>query len=152
MTTDATFFTWLDLLDTNVIVILALMAAVAGFTLISSLFIIILERVQTIGLLKSLGADNRLISRTFILMAERLVLKGLIIGNAVALLLILLQAWTHIIPLDPANYYVDFVPVRISLDSILALNAGALVISWLVLMLPAMIISRISPAATMRYE
>ncbi len=85
-------------------------------------------------------------------MAERLVLKGLIIGNAVALLLILLQAWTHIIPLDPANYYVDFVPVRISLDSILALNAGALVISWLVLMLPAMIISRISPAATMRYE
>ena len=152
LTTDATFFTWLDLLDTNVIVILALMAAVAGFTLISSLFIIILERVQTIGLLKSLGADNRLISRTFILMAERLVLKGLIIGNAVALLLILLQAWTHIIPLDPANYYVDFVPVRISLDSILALNAGALVISWLVLMLPAMIISRISPAATMRYE
>ncbi len=152
LTTDATFFTWLDLLDTNVIVILALMAAVAGFTLISSLFILILERVQTIGLLKSLGADNRLISRTFILMAERLVLKGLIIGNAVALLLILLQAWTHIIPLDPANYYVDFVPVRISLDSILALNAGALVISWLVLMLPAMIISRISPAATMRYE
>lgn len=150
--TDAVYFTWLDLLDTNVAVILALMAAVAAFTLISSLFIIILERVKTIGLLKSLGADNRLIRRTFMLMAERLVLKGMLIGNVVALALIALQGATRAVPLDPANYYVDHVPVMLSVAALLALNVGALVLSWLVLMLPAIIISRISPASTMRYE
>lgn len=150
--TDAVYFTWLDLLDTNVVVILALMAAVATFTLISSLFIIILERVKTIGLLKALDADNRLIRRTFMLMTERLVAKGLIIGNAVALLLIYVQNATHILPLDPANYYVDHVPVLFSISAWLMLNGAVLLFSWFILMLPALIIARISPASTMRYE
>lgn len=150
--TDAVYFTWLDLLDTNVIVIITLMAAVAAFTLISSLFIIILERVKTIGLLKSLGADNRLIRRTFMLMTERLVTKGLLIGNAVSLLLIAIQSTTHILPLDPADYYVSHVPVLFSLPAALLLNGATLLLSWIILMLPALIIARISPAATMRYE
>lgn len=149
---DAGFFSWLRLLDTNVVVILTLMSLVAAFTLVSSLFIIILERVRTIGLLKALGATNRQIRKIFMLMTERLVLRGLLIGNIVGLLLIAVQNATHLLPLDPASYYVDFVPVRFSLAAIIGLNAGALLLSWLVLMLPAMIIARISPAATMRYE
>lgn len=149
---DASFFSWLRLLDTNVAVIMILMSLVAAFTLISSLFIIILERVRTIGLLKALGATNGQIRKVFMLMAERLVVRGLLIGNAVGLTLIALQWATHAVPLDPASYYVDFVPVRLTLGAVLGLNLGALLLSWLVLLLPAMIVARISPASTMRYE
>lgn len=150
--TDGNLFSWLRLLDTNVIVILILMGLVAAFTLVSSLFIIILERVRTIGLLKALGSTNAQIRRIFMLMAERLVLRGLIIGNLLALLIIGLQAWLHLVPLDPENYYVDFVPVQLTAAGLTWLNIGVLALSWLVLMLPAIIISRISPATTMRYE
>lgn len=149
---DANFFNWLALLDTNVVVIISLMALVAAFTLVSSLFIIILERVRTIGLLKSLGATNSQVRRIFMFMTERLVVRGLVIGNIVGLGLIALQYFTHLVPLDAANYYVDFVPVQFSWMAILWLNLGAMVLSWLILMLPAMIVARISPAATMRYE
>lgn len=149
---DANFFNWLALLDTNVVVIISLMALVAAFTLVSSLFIIILERVKTIGLLKSLGASNAQIRRIFMLMTERLVLRGLLIGNTVGLTLIALQYYTHLVPLDAASYYVDFVPVKFSLAALVWLNVGALAVSWVVLMLPAMITARISPATTMRCE
>lgn len=150
--TDASFFSWLALLDTNVVVILMLMGAVAAFTLISSLFIIILERVRTIGLLKALGADNARVRRIFMLMAERLVFRGLLIGNLIGIALTGIQAATHIIKLDQASYYVDFVPVQFSLPAIIVLNIATIALSWVVLMLPAMIIARISPATTMRYE
>lgn len=150
--TDSSYFTWLDLLDTNVVVILSLMAAVAAFTLISSLFIIILERVKTIGLLKSLGASNRMIRRTFMLMAERLVLLGLVIGNIVGLGLIVVESQTHFITLDSASYYVDHVPVSISFWTVMSLNIATVIVSWMVLMIPTAIINRISPASTMRYE
>lgn len=150
--TDSQFFSWLSLIDTNVVVILILMAVVAAVTLISSLFIIILERVKTIGLLKALGATNRQIRRTFMLMAERLVLRGLLWGNLLALLIIGIQGFTHVIPLDAESYYVDHVPVSFSLLWFVAINLGTLIISWLVLILPAITIARISPAQTMRYE
>ncbi len=150
--TDGSFFSWLELLDTNVIVILSLMGAVAAFTIISSLFIIILERVRTIGLLKAMGATNRQVRTVFMLMAERLVIRGLLLGNAIGLGLTAVQQFTHAIPLDSEAYLVDFVPVKLSLTGIMLLNAAALLLSWLVLMLPAMLVSRISPAATMRYE
>lgn len=150
--TDSQFFSWLNLIDTNVVVILILMSVVASVTLISSLFIIILERVRTIGLLKALGASNRQIRRTFMLMAERLVIRGLIWGNVLALLIIGVQHFTHVIPLDPASYYVDHVPVSLSAMWFLGINLGSLIISWLVLILPAITIARISPAQTMRYE
>lgn len=150
--TDAQFFSWLNLIDTNVIVILALMAVVASVTLISSLFIIILERVKTIGLLKALGASNRQIRRVFMLMAERLVMRGLLWGNLLALLLIGVQHFSHLVPLDPGSYYVDHVPVYFSLTWFIGVNLGALAVSWLVLMVPAMTVAKISPASTMRYE
>lgn len=150
--TDSTYFTWLNLLDTNVVVIFTIMALVAAMTLISSLFIIILERIKTIGLLKALGADNGLIRRMVMLMAERLVLTGLLFGNILAITLLLLQKQFHIVPLDPAAYYVDHVPVEPSLIAFIAINAGVILFSWLVLMLPAMAVAHISPATTMRYN
>ncbi len=150
--TDAQFFSWLDLIDTNVVVILALMSIVAAVTLISSLFIIILERVKTIGLLKALGASNRQIRRVFMLMAERLVIRGLFWGNLLALVIIAVQNFTEIIPLDPASYYVDHVPVELTFGWFIGVNLGAIAVSWLVLIVPAMTVAKISPATTMRYE
>lgn len=150
--TDSQFFSWLDLIDTNVVVILALMSIVAAVTLISSLFIIILERVKTIGLLKALGASNRQIRRVFMLMAERLVIRGLLWGNLLALVIIAVQGLTKIIPLDPASYYVDHVPVQLTFGWFIGVNLGAIAVSWLVLMVPAMTVAKISPATTMRYE
>lgn len=148
----ALYFNWLELLDTNVIVILILMAAVSAFTLISSLFIIILERVNMIGVLKALGASNRLIRHTFIIVAERLVIRGLIIGNAVALTLILLQSHTHFIPLDADSYYLSYVPVSIGWMPVVALNAGVILMSALVLLLPSAIVARISPSRSIRFD
>ena len=148
----AVYFNWLELLDTNVAVILALMAAVSAFTLISSLFIIILERVNMIGILKAIGASNSLVRRTFIIVAERLVVRGLVIGNLVSLGLIALQAFTHILPLDADTYYLNYVPVSIGWLDVLALNAGVIVMAALVLLLPSHIVATISPARSIRYD
>lgn len=146
------FFNWLDLLDTNVWVILALMACVSAFTLISSMFILILERVRTIGLLKALGATDTLIRHTFIYLAQRLVIRGLIIGNIAGISLLYLQRTFRFLPLDADTYYLNFVPVHIDWTVILSLNVAVLVISWLVLILPSHIVAKLSPASTIRYE
>lgn len=150
--TGALYFNWLELLDTNVIVILILMALVSGFTLVSSLFIIILERVRMIGLLKALGATGSTIRRIFIYLAERLVLLGMLIGNVVAVTLLILQSRFHLIPLDPEAYYLNFVPIEMNWWYIILLNIGVIGISALMLLLPSHIIAKISPAQTMRYE
>lgn len=148
----AIYFNWLDLLDTNVVVILILMACVAGITLVSCLFIMILERVKMIGLLKALGATNAQIRRVFIYLAQRLVLRGVLIGNAVAIGAISLQAHYRIIPLDPDAYYLSYVPVEINPWDFLALNIGVIIVSVLILIIPSHIASNISPTQTMRYE
>ena len=150
--TAALYFNWLALLDTNVVVILILMALVSGFTLVSSLFIIILERVGMIGTLKALGAGNRMIERTFIIVAERLVGRGLIIGNIVGLGIVLIQRAWHLLPLDPEAYYLDYVPVEINWWWVVGLNVAVVVIAALVLILPSRIIATLSPASSMRYE
>ena len=128
------------------------MSLVSGFTLISSLFIIILERVRMIGLLKAIGATGGMIRRIFIYLAERLVLMGIIIGNTVAITLLILQSKFHLIPLDPEAYYLNYVPVELNLWHIIILNTGIIAVSSLMLLLPSHIIARISPAQTMRYE
>lgn len=151
-TTGAVYFNWLELLDTNVIVILILMACVSGFTLISSLLIIILERVRTIGLLKALGAPDILIRRVFILMAGRIVALGLLAGNIIGLTVLLLQQHYHILPLDPESYYLNFVPVHLTLPFTLGLNAAVALLSFLLLIIPSHMISTLSPSETMRYE
>lgn len=150
--TGAIFFSWLDLLDTNVVVIFILMVCVAAFTLISSLFIIILDRVSTIGVLRALGATRGQVSAVFVNVALRLVGLGMLAGNAVALGIIALQDATHFLPLDPQMYYLSHVPFEISLPAILLLNAGVGAGAWLLLILPARLAARIDPAATMRYE
>lgn len=150
--TGAVYLNWLSLLDTNVVVILVLMTAISSFTLIASLIILILERVNMIGTLKMLGATNSVIRRVFILLDLNVLVKGLIVGNVVALLLIFLQQQFQLLPLDPESYYISFVPVKISLWQVLALNIGAIVVATAVMILPSMIISRLKPATILRYE
>lgn len=150
--TAAQYFNWLALLDTNVIVIMAIMMLVSGLTLVSSLYIIVLERVNMIGILKALGAVDAIIRRVFILVTLRLVITGLITGNIIGLGMIYLQKYLNIISLNPEAYYLDSVPVDISLWWILAINSGVIIIATLVLILPSRIISSIEPAKSIKFE
>lgn len=148
----ASIFAWLDLLDFNMAVILVLMVVVSGFTMISGLFILILERTQTIGLLKALGASNTRIRSIFLHFAAMITLRGLLIGDILALLLLFVQQRWGIIHLDPATYYVETVPVVIDLPAILFLNLATLLITILALVAPSYMISRIQPAKSIRFE
>lgn len=145
-------FSWLDLLDLNVWIILVLMVAVAGVTMISGLLIIILERTTMIGILKALGARNRTIRRTFLWFSVFMIGRGLLIGNFLGLGLVFLQKFTRLVHLDPQTYYVSTVPVEVNLPVILLLNVATLAISVLVLVAPSYLISHIHPAKSMRYE
>lgn len=145
-------FSWLDLLDLNVWIILAIMTAVAVVTMISGLLIIILERTTMIGILKALGARNDTIRHIFLWFAAFIIGKGLIIGDIIALALLFLQEDAGIFKLDPATYYVDTVPVEINWLLVLLLNVGTLLIALFVLIAPSYMISHIHPAKSMRYE
>jgi lipoprotein-releasing system permease protein len=150
--TGIVYINWLKLLDTNVIVIFALMCAVAGITLISSLFILILNSISTIGILRAIGATKHSVRTVFLLVAMRLVGLGMIFGNVFALALIWLQQTYHVMPLDPEMYYLAHVPVEVNVLGIILINIGVAVFAWLTLVLPARFASTISPAKTMRYE
>ena len=145
-------FTWLDLLDLNVWIILALMLCVAGFTMISGLLIIILERTAMIGVLKALGTRNGTVRKTFLWFAVFIIGKGMLIGNIVGLGLIALQELTGVVKLDAATYYVDTVPVELNVPAILLLNAATLIVSVFVLIAPSFLASKVRPAKSMRYE
>lgn len=145
-------FSWLDLLDLNVWIILAIMTAVAVVTMISGLLIIILERTTMIGVLKALGARNSTVRHTFLWFAAFIIGKGLLIGDALALALILLQKLTGFAKLDPQTYYVDVVPVELDWMLIVALNVGTMLIALFVLIAPSYLVSHIHPAKSMRYE
>lgn len=148
----AIYFNWLDLLDTNVVVILILMGLVCGFTLISCVIILILQRVRMVGILKALGAGNSLIRGVFVRLGIRVTFAGLAIGNFVSLLLIWIQKSTHILPLDPASYYLSYVPVETSVADWLLLNAGVVVVAFLIMLVPTGIARRVSPVRTLRFE
>lgn len=145
-------FSWLDLLDLNVWIILAIMTAVAVVTMISGLLIIILERTTMIGVLKALGARNSTVRHTFLWFAAFIIGKGLLIGDALALVLILLQKLTGFAKLDPQTYYVDVVPVELDWMLIVALNIATMLIALFVLIAPSYLVSHIHPAKSMRYE
>lgn len=145
-------FAWLDLLDVNVWVILILMVGVAGFTMISGLLIIILERTNMIGVLKALGADNTSVRKVFLSFSVLLIRKGMLWGNVVALLFCVLQYYFKLIKLDPATYYVDAVPVELNVGVWLLLNLGTLIVSVLMLVGPSYLVSRIHPARSIRFE
>ena len=145
-------FSWLDLMDLNVWLILALMIAVSGVTIISGLLIIILERTQMIGILKALGSHNKQIRHTFLWLATFIISKGLLLGNFLGLGLILLQYFTGFAKLDPSKYYVTTVPVEINIPLIIILNLSTLFICIFVLIAPSYLISHIHPAKSMHYE
>jgi lipoprotein-releasing system permease protein len=145
-------FDWLSLLDINVWVILSLMVAVAGFNMVSGLLVIILERVNMIGIMKSMGATNLSVEKVFIYHAGFLTVKGLFWGNIIGIGLCLLQIYTGFISLDPESYYVSTVPINLNLFYILMLNLGTLLITVLMMVLPSMVISKISPSDAIRFD
>lgn len=145
-------FDWLELLDMNAIVILVLMFAVSGFCTISGLLILILERSATIGLFKALGAGNLKIRKIFLAQAAYIIGKGMLWGNILGLSIIGIQYLTHIIKLDPASYYVDFVPVSLPFWMWLILNIITGVMSIIILVAPSYFVTKITPAQAMRKE
>lgn len=145
-------FDWLELLDMNVWVIIGLMMAISVFTMISGLLIIILERTNMIGILKTLGARSASIRKTFLYVSTFIVLKGMLWGNIIGITLLLIQKKTGFIKLDPNTYYVSEVPIDFNVPFIIILNLGTLFISVLMMVGPSYLIARITPAKTIRYE
>ena len=145
-------FTWLNMLDMNVVIILVLMVIVSGFTLVTALFMIILERIRMIGLLKSLGATNGSIRQIFIYLTQKLIIKSIIWGNIIGIGLALVQKYFHIIKLNPEAYYMPYVPIEINALSLIVLNVAVIIISYVTLLAPSYIISTIKPSSTIRFE
>jgi len=145
-------FNWLDLQDVNVQVILILMLIVGVINMITALLILILERTKTIGILKALGATNWSVRKIFLYSAVNLIVKGLLVGNAIALSFAFLQKQFSLISLDPATYYMDTVPINFDLTYILLLNIGTVVVCYLVLIVPSVIITKITAIKAISFE
>ncbi len=150
--TTASVLSWLNLLDVNVRVILVIMICVAGFTMISGLLILILERTSAIGVLKALGATNARIRRTFLFYAAFIVVRGLFWGNVIGLGITLAQKYFHIVRLTPETYYVPYAPVELNALWIVGINVATLVITVLALIVPSYLVSRIQPAKAIRFD
>ena len=145
-------FDWLGLLDMNVVVILILMTVVAGFNMVSGLLIMLLRNIPTIGTLKTLGMSDASVGRLFVRIGGRAVLKGMLWGNALALLFCLVQGTTHLIPLDPANYFVSWVPVKVNLPGILLADAAAFAGILLLVWLSSRMVVSVDPARTVKAD
>ena len=145
-------FAWLDLLDLNVWVILILMIGVAGFTMISGLLIIILERTNMIGILKALGENNTSIRKIFLYISFFLIGKGMKWGNVIGIVLCLVQSYFRVVKLDPSVYYLDAVPIDLTVFSIVLLNIGTLAAAMLMMLGPSYLITKIHPAKSIRFE
>ena len=143
-------YSWLSLIDFNVGIILLLMTVVAGFNMISGLLILLFENISTIGILKSMGMTDKAISKVFLAASARLVSVGMLIGNVLAMLICIIQKTTHILKLNPENYYVSFVPVDIDLLQILMADTLSFVAIMLLLLIPCLFISKVDPAQTIR--
>ena len=150
--TNPQIFSWLDLLDLNVWIILALMICVASVTMISGLLIVILERIPMIGTLKALGARDKTIRHTFLWFGSFIIIKGIVWGNIAGLALCLIQKYTGIITLDPQTYYVSEAPVEISIPVVLLLNVCTLIVCTLILVVPSFLVSHIHPVKTMKFK
>lgn len=143
-------FDWLNLIDFNVLFILVLMTIVAGFNMISGLLIMLFENISTIGLLKSLGMTDRSIAKVFLSSSAVLVLKGMAAGNVLAVLFCIIQGTTHLLRLDPENYFVSFVPVNLDFGMIICADVISFVVIMLLLLIPSLFISKVDPAETVR--
>jgi lipoprotein-releasing system permease protein len=145
-------FDWLNLLDMNVWIILTLIILVAGFNMVSGLLILILERTSMIGTLKAVGSNNYSIRKIFLYLAFFLIGRGMLWGNIAGIGFCLLQSYFHIFKLDAASYYLEYVPINLKISHLLLLNAGTLVITLLMLIIPSWYISRISPDRTLKFD
>ncbi len=145
-------FDWLNLQDMNVLIILILMLVVAGFNMVSGLLILILDRTNMIGILKALGSRNVSIRKIFLYQSGFMILKGLLWGNLIGIGICLIQHYFGFMKLDQSSYYLTTVPINFNLLHILTLNAGTALVIILMLIVPSMIISRISPALAIRFE
>ena len=145
-------FSWLELLDTNVWVILLLIAAVASFTMISGLLIIILERTQMIAILKAQGLDNGRLRKVFLWVAVFLTGKGMLWGNLIGISLCLIQWQWHVFSLDPETYYLEWVPIHLSPLLLILVNVGTILVTLLVLIAPTTLVAHISPTRTLNSE
>ncbi len=146
----STIFDWLELIDVNVLIILLLMILVAGFNMISGVLIMLFRNISAIGTLKALGMSDQGIAGVFLRVAARVVAWGMLAGNALALLFCAVQDRTRLIKLDPANYFVSYVPVHVDFLHILAVDAVAFGVIMLLMLIPSLFISRVDPATTMR--
>jgi lipoprotein-releasing system permease protein len=147
-----TIFQWLSLLDINTQVVFALMLAVALINMVSALLIMILERTTFIGLLKALGSSNWAIRKLFLYQAVFIIGLGLLLGNVLGLGIGFMQQYTHVLPLDEASYYMNFVPIQLEWMDVIWINLGTLSICLLVLLLPSLLISRIVPVKALRFS
>ena len=147
-----TIFSWFSFLDLNVLVLLVLMTIVAGFNVISGLLILLFENISTIGLLKAMGMTDKGIAAVFMRSAGLLTLRGMAIGNALALAFCLLQDSTHLLKLNPANYFLSFVPVHIDWSGILIADAISLIVILLLMLIPSLFIAKVDPASTIRVD
>ena len=145
-------FDWLDLLDANVWLIMALMLLVAGITVVSMLLIIIIERTSTIGLLKAMGASNKFVREVFLRRSLRILLIGMLIGNILGLGFCFFQQYTGLIKLDAATYYLSAVPIELHLSTVVLINLGTFLLWVLMLLIPTSVINRISPTKSIRFE
>lgn len=148
----AHLFDWLALLDLNVLMILALMMAVAGFNMISAILIILFRRISMIGVLKSVGMTSRAVTGVFLRKAAVLVGKGMLLGNAFALGLCLIQKYTHVMKLNPENYFVGYVPVDFNWPGLVLMNVISFIVIMLILSLSSAFVSKVSPAVTMKVD
>lgn len=145
-------FDWLSLLNMNAAVLLIIMFFVASINMITALLILILERTNMIGLLKAIGSTNKSIRKIFIFNGLIILLKGLIWGNLITFAIILLQHYTHFIPLNPQIYYINYVPFSIDITKILLINIGMIILTFLVLLLPSMFITKIDPVKAIKFN
>jgi lipoprotein-releasing system permease protein len=145
-------FSWLSLLDMNVIVILVLMIVIAAINMISGLIILILDRTNTIGLLKVIGANNKTIRNIFIYQSFFLILKGLIIGNIIAIAICVLENKYHLIKLDQTSYFINYVPVNLTPAIFILTNVVSFVLIISAMILPTLLIAKIDPVKTLRYD
>lgn len=146
-------FEWIALFDTNVAVLLIITTCVCLVTMMSIFFIIVLEQTQTIGILKSLGMKTRHVVKSFILVAGNILFKGMLIGDAIAIIFGLLQQHFHFIKLNPETYYVDYVPIHFNIFAVVGLNVAVFLICMVVLIIPAWVVGKkITPVNAVRFE
>lgn len=145
-------FEWIGIFDTNIYMIIGIMILVAGINMITALLVLILERTQMIGILKSLGSKNWSVQKIFLYNAMHLIVRGLLWGNVIALALLFAQKWFNLFPLNPEVYHVASVPVYIHLWYVVVLNVGTFLLCVLMLLVPSYIITKISPVKAMRFE